>query len=376
MLFFAVALPAAGAAANTPRSCYDARFDVDKDGYAAAGSLPVTVASGLICPSGYVNWEGDCDDNHARVHPRAHDKPGNAIDDDCDGTPDELEVVYPDAVYWSTAPNSFVMTVRVPSALRTLQASGQLYQRVSYLSFEHTHKTRRTPTTLVEDSLDNGLFSVRVLDLAPATVYQAQVHFYDASNAELAVSDVYRVMTDPAGGLTSWGRYYVINRALREVYSSDLGEVGYHTPVVDGTRYGASAGEKWCTEFYAWATAPYFKGTAGRTDTDDMRRYFDGYGTWTSSARFSQPGDYLGLDTDGDMKKNHSGMAMIYDADEAKLWTIEGNVNDTVALNLRDVNGSEIVGMGTYLDKMMIPVKYKSIPHYADPLLQWLGSAY
>jgi hypothetical protein len=40
---------------------------------------------------GVTGEDGDCEDNHKDVHPDAKEKPGNGLDDDCDGTTDESD---------------------------------------------------------------------------------------------------------------------------------------------------------------------------------------------------------------------------------------------------------------------------------------------
>jgi len=57
-------------------------LDGDGDGYGDPGTA-TTVCPGV---SGYVATDGDCDDGDANVFPGATEVPGDAIDQDCDGT--------------------------------------------------------------------------------------------------------------------------------------------------------------------------------------------------------------------------------------------------------------------------------------------------
>ena len=57
--------------------------DIDGDGY---GSTVTSVECYL--PSGYVDVEGDCDDNEAASNPDANEICGDSIDNDCDGVTD------------------------------------------------------------------------------------------------------------------------------------------------------------------------------------------------------------------------------------------------------------------------------------------------
>ena len=65
--------------------------DVDNDGY--NNGFPATsVCYGATTPSGFVaaNNGVDCNDNSASVNPNASEVLGNSIDDNCDGTTDEV----------------------------------------------------------------------------------------------------------------------------------------------------------------------------------------------------------------------------------------------------------------------------------------------
>ncbi len=57
--------------------------DADNDGY--GDSVGGIAAKDGICPEGYVDHNGDCDDSNDSTHPGAYDAPDDAYDDDCDG---------------------------------------------------------------------------------------------------------------------------------------------------------------------------------------------------------------------------------------------------------------------------------------------------
>ncbi len=68
--------------------------DADNDGF-NNGFPAVPLCYGAATPSGYVavNNGVDCDENNASVHPNASEIIGNSIDDNCDGTVDEVTFV-------------------------------------------------------------------------------------------------------------------------------------------------------------------------------------------------------------------------------------------------------------------------------------------
>jgi hypothetical protein len=55
------------------------------------------------------------------------------------------------------------------------------------------------------------------------------------------------------------------------------------------------------------------------------------------------PADYLVMDSDGDGKKNHSGMFLAYESGQDRTWTLEGNSGHGVRVRTRN---SEIRGIG------------------------------
>jgi hypothetical protein len=63
--------------------------DVDGDGYGEITALRVDVCT---VPDGYVERPGDCAPTDPSVHPGAVEVPANALDDNCDGTIDEMSV--------------------------------------------------------------------------------------------------------------------------------------------------------------------------------------------------------------------------------------------------------------------------------------------
>lgn len=69
-------------------SCFT---DEDSDGY----GLSKTKITACECPKGTVAMPGDCDDTNADISPGDAEICGDAIDSDCDGTPDEKD---PDCV--------------------------------------------------------------------------------------------------------------------------------------------------------------------------------------------------------------------------------------------------------------------------------------
>jgi hypothetical protein len=80
-------------AAGDPLRWRTANFFVDADGDGYNDGFPASsVCYGATTPSGYivVNNGVDCNDNSASVNPNASEVLGNSIDDNCDGTTDEV----------------------------------------------------------------------------------------------------------------------------------------------------------------------------------------------------------------------------------------------------------------------------------------------
>ncbi len=171
-------------------------------------------------------------------------------------------------------------------------------------------------------------------------------------------------LTLPEGGTAPDTRSTAVTRALSEFSQSESGLVGYRgSSHVDGTRYGASRGEFWCSEFYSWVafTVPLNPGIEGADTVGDIIGYFRGHGTYdvletTAEKREvlsrSLRGNYLAFDfTGGVENKTHSGMFLAYDVSRSDpvphVWTVEGNAGNQVAVRRHAVeDGCAVAGHG------------------------------
>ncbi len=355
----AVSLVFALAGADQEMKCYSKGFDHDGDGWAGLQSSDPDTKTAyrqfsfsgglrLNCPAGYVKFIDDCNDRDENVHPKHAEVGFNAHDDDCDGVTDEP--------MFEARPNttsSFRFQVDINSQA-ALDHASELFAQVSYASLADSDNLRQTGKFAVHPSGNRHTVQLAVSNLAPLTAYRAQVTFltrdgngnYQPIGPVLADSDWHYTITDGQGaeGRT---RATIIERGFAEYRASNQGMVGYRGTVdPDGTRYGADRDEAWCTEFYVWVTKTNLRRMAGRDSWDEMIEYFRNARSFlpeTQLATAAVPGDYLVMDTDGDGKKNHSGMFLAYEASHDRAWTLEGNSGNAVKVAKRK---TEIRGIG------------------------------
>ena len=344
------------AAAGT-KYCYSAAlYDRDADGYAdlrgAAADDPRFAAAdqdAMLCPAGFVDKSGDCNDANASVHPRRSELGYNGVDDNCNGAIDEPTVYYAAAGVMNTI-SSFRMLVYLNHAsVRASAIAGTLYADITYAKLSDANNETVISKRAVNSFGDSFAYArVDLSGLLSGKVYRARVQFFrrNATGTYTAVGPIspwYYTMTDSLTAKVHT-RFQIVLKALKEKDDSDSGLVGYRgTTRIDGTRYGAVAGEKWCSEFYSWATQDWLNGIAGRSSTGRLREYFEGYDSFYAASEIparAAPGDYLYLDTNEDGTVNHSGMFLAYDTSTipARVWSIEGNVSDTVAVKARNAD--------------------------------------
>lgn len=347
------------------KKCYAAGNDQDHDGYAQSGAplSSVTVdSSALSCPAGYVDFADDGQDNAALVHDFQEEIAFNGVDEDQDGKRDETEFVYPNSASEIT-PNSFTLYAKVNDS-RVLNAGANLYARVVYWSLNQPNQPKYTGIHAAQVLGVGGVAVVKktVTGLLATTVYRAEVEFWLKTGTTYSVmpvpSDSYYTTTN---GTTpkSLARTRILLRAFREWNDSEHGKVGYSGTVArDGTRYGASANEKWCTEFNAWSGAPDLRDMAGIDSFDKMIRYYQDRGSYYGQDRIADladRGDYLALDSDGDGGINHSGMFLALDHSVASpnVWTIEGNSGNHVKIRSYPITSSKLRGLGHIRESML-----------------------
>ncbi len=338
--------------------CYSDGFDRDGDGYAGLNAEDARTAYREItwngslrlnCPSGYVRMVGDCNDRDGEVHANRSEVALNGRDDDCDGVIDEPTFSparrnSSSAIWFDVALNS--------QDLRDHDAS--LFAEVVYARLAESSTLQRTSKLAVHPADRRPTVQVAVSGLLPATVYRAQVNFFtreghgafEPIGPTLAADDWYYTMTD-GNDPESRTRAAIVQRGFLELEESRAGRVGYRGTVkVDGTRYGADRNEAWCTEFYAWVAKVKVRGIAGRDIWSEMIDYFRDAHSYLPAADLATRAlvaDYVVMDTDGDGKKNHSGMFLAYESAENRAWTLEGNAGNGVRVKTRK---PEIRGIG------------------------------
>jgi len=343
---FALVALTAGSAAQANRICY--ATDRDGDQYAPVNAYQVSVAEAndLYCISSYIEEQGDCDDTNPNIHPRAHEVGGNGKDDNCDGSIDE-PTPYFTRPGWNNTQTSFDMLVAlnnqtfadwpVPPAVE-----------VELTDLRSSANPQYRAATFISKA--NGLATVRVTGLPPTRVYRARVRFTICffSCETTPWSSVYYTTT--AGDTQkSHVRTAMVLSALYEWKESQYQAVGYNgKQYMDGKKYGASGGELWCSEFYSWVGNAYLKWDGSRpTNVVGLMNSFKAYGGKRPPSDipvWADRGDYLGMDTNDDGKKNHSGMVLAWDPSTRTLWTVEGNSHNQVKVNQRSL--SQVLGFG------------------------------
>ena len=369
LLAFCVVAPRAARAGTTEIDCFDDDYDADGDGYATNDApivkLDVDDAKKLYCPSGYVRKDGDRDGTRPEVHPHAPEIAFNNRDDDLDYKTDEPELVYFPNGNQNTA-TSFSIRVRLASAALASKGSRLAYE-VEYADLAATGLPIKTPKRGVGTLPSDFAFDAPVVGLQPARVYRAKLNFYEASTppptlggrptrvtptyTSLGVeSEWYFTATAGDGGMEA-ARTELLLEGFYQLAESDAGRIGYMGSVKrDGTRFGAGAKERWCTEFYSWLAGAHFWTLSASTVAGQIA-WFQSYGKWAPGAdavvELGKRGDYVPYDTpdDGDTAGDHSMMLLAYDATTGKIWTLEGNWGNYVVVKERAVDAS-LKGVG------------------------------
>jgi hypothetical protein len=159
-------------------------------------------------------------------------------------------------------------------------------------------------------------------------------------------SDWYYTTTDGLSTVEQ-ARTAILLRGFKELDESERGRVGYRGSVQkNGTRYGASTYEKWCSEFYVWVTKPYLNYNTSPfvtpTNVDGLILFFKLRGTYYGSAPFplsgrspiAGRGDYMPVND-----KTHSTMLLGIDSATSTVWTLEGNHGNRVGVDRRAILG-------------------------------------
>lgn len=337
-----------------PRPC---QTDEDGDGYTAQHLVCTAV-----CPSTAGLRGGDCNDANASVHPERAESAFNQVDDDCSGATDEAEAYYTPTGFGNGA-TVFSIRFRLNEAVAYFAAANDaLWARVYYRKLGAYDTEMVSPILKANLTVENNVpyVAVTISGLQPLTPYEARVRFYKDAAATQRTgtgaydSDKYWTITKPSTtDALDNARASIV---LKAIYENDYSNRGF---VKDGTRYGASGGELWCSEFYASMTMPWLKNISpdDESNTDRMRAYFEGFysfatGAGIVTAGLGRPGDYLWVDSDGDGVTNHSEMLLAYDAAKTQYWQVAGNCSNRVCLNAQSPNG-RILGVGILQSTML-----------------------
>ena len=348
------------------KQCYPTNlYDRDRDGYADLRGLDpadeqfTLDSDALNCPAGYVSKAGDCNDAVASIHPGRGEIGYNGVDDNCNARVDEPTMQYFPSGNLNTT-SSFRMSVLLNhrDILNAALSNNNLYAEIEYAKLSRS----QLPTTVSVTQVTSygGSFNALLTlnNLSSITPYRARVRFYkrlaNGSYQQVGeTSDWYYTTTDGASDKTH-KRALMVLKGLNELSESDNEKVGYRGTVnTDGTRYGASRNEKWCSEFYAWVTGTFLRGVSGKATVSELVDVFDDAGGYYPAAEIptrAAPGDYLPLDTDKDGDANHSAMFLAYDASQspAAVWTLEGNSGNKVKVHSRDFDyvAFKVVNLG------------------------------
>jgi hypothetical protein len=350
-------LPVRPAAAGTVTiRCYPDWLDRDGDGYAVPQisvmntndgtvtvrpttpvELTVDESKKMVCPSGYVNYNTDCNDNDPAIHPFAEEVAFNGIDDNCDGRVDEAKAEYSATGNGNTT-DGFVMRVLVKD-LAIVQAGRNLYVEVEHARLANSvYSTFLPKTAVATPTALNPYVVVNVTGLAPFSAYRARVRFYRSGFAGYiqvgGESDWYYTTTDGSTSVNQ-ARTKILLRGFKEYDESQRGRVGYRGTVQrDGTRYGASTNERWCSEFYVWVTKPYLNYLYLPTNVAGVIGFFQFRGEYyapTDAPTLGNRGDYMPVNNE-----SHSTMLLAVDRSNPsspRLWTLEGNSGNRVNID-------------------------------------------
>ncbi len=355
--------------ANVTTNCYKAADDYDGDGYAKSGSTPVSVnkPKNAYCPSGYVLYANDCDDRNKNVHPYNTEAPANGLDDNCNGSIDEPELTYSTSTSRVTS-SSIKLYIKINHIYGII--SNTLYAKVQYRTLKNDTVTdkfyRIYPSNFVNYSTSR--YADRTISgLSGTTAYRFRValYWYKNDGSKFYITDKngnsfseWFYSTTTGYSYKNVQRTKIVLKALYEYGQSQIGKVGYAgTSYKDGTKYDASLGEWWCSEFYAWATKSYIVNMSGKDSVSDIIDYFSAYGTLYSRSTVKTGiyrGDYLAIgDTGSSTEKTHSGMFLAYDSGNHIIWSVEGNVGNKVKIKQRDYYNYEIKKAGYITDSML-----------------------
>ena len=346
---------------NDTITCYKSTDDIDKDGYAKKGASGTVLVGkdDLHCPVNWVDRDGDCNDYNSKIHPRTDDIAGNYVDDNCaDGIDEPIPYYHKNG--WNITSSSFSLLMRLNHKdwidMQKLGVPFEAEAWVESLRDALHPKVVTVPTKYWEP----GMVSLDLKSLTPSTVYRVRVRFklcladmgcsYSPWSPYYYSTTEYEYLLSPD---VDFKRTKILTRAFMQYMDYSYGTNGYRgwrDP--DGTAYGASIGENWCSEFYSWVVDPYVKWLYYGTPSDIKGvstgfNIFNGLFSPNYAPSMASSGDYLGLDTNSDGIANHSAMVLEWDKSLGQFWTIEGNLNNAIVVKMRPQSQVKVFGVIT-----------------------------
>ena len=360
--------------------CYPPHLDNDKDGYAISSACTSTVNQGryftrsesemLTCKNGWVQACGDCDDTNSKVHPFRLERPGDQIDNNCNGGADETEYLYSRDGFQNRATSVDIHAKINDARLIFANSAGKsIFAKVKYQAIgESAVKTSRyiKPKFSIHKQGKAKPFlkaTLRLNKLKAATVYWATVQFFERidTSYESLTSNRGRYYWTVTGGGSHEDklRAKAVKIGLNEYGKQLKGQVGtYGTKWVNGTRYGAKKDEWWCSEFYGWVTKNVWPKVGGVDYVHQIKQRF-GDSDYRSvnnvrQLRGAKMGDFMS--TGGE---THTTMFLGIRSD-GLVQTLEGNRGNRVRVHKRRINPDpkdpdkqkEIDGYGSLTKKL------------------------
>lgn len=196
-----------------------------------------------------------------------------------------------------------------------------------------------------------GIVTVIGENFKPDTLYKVRLHFFDRTDKTqsksryLGVSaQTYEFVTDAENDALASRRARITMRALAEANDWDLGR--YDT----SKGYTSDPGYGWCHVFYDWVIRPYLITKQGTSHTHYDESYWTRFKADISasdliaiSSRESIHGSYFRVGS-------HAGMILAYDDTRKEFITLEGNFNNRVVIQRRQI--SEISWVGHIVKEM------------------------
>lgn len=360
----ALATSAQAYSVSCVRSSY---YDADGDGYAMAGTpesawvtMDVSGADRLSCPAGWVRRGGDCNDWNPNVHPRNPEIQTNNIDDNCDGRADEPTFVFSEDRA-RVSPSTATIALALNDA-GTLAWRYSLWVSASYVLLNDSSTVRWAWAALTPVPGNPNESTFTITGLPPSSVlavkevyvyawisYPGSYVFMNSAAPELSLYTTTDGTTSEERARTS-----MVLRALKQLGEDAQGRVGYRgSSQMNGTRYGAGAGDLWCSEFYGWSGRPSVFGYntffgfmylyAYSSTVATLEYYFSVFNALHSGSTIptlAKRADYIAMNTKTNAPDdpNHSGMFLAYDARLMEVWTVEGNVGNTVSIGRAPLN--------------------------------------